>query len=59
MAGIRPVAFITSMNFPIGKTIGGALEMAEALMGLNNEMTEDLRELVEIEGGKVSWQDCR
>lgn len=49
------VAFLTRMDHPIGHGIGNALEVADAIRGLNNLMADDLRELVVKEGNQHSF----
>jgi len=53
--GIKAVALITSMNAPIGRAIGNAVEVAEAISCLNGKGPEDLRELVCEEGGHLLY----
>lgn len=51
--GIRAVALITSMDAPLGRAIGNAVEVAEAISCLNGKGPEDLKELV-CEQGKLN-----
>jgi pyrimidine-nucleoside phosphorylase len=44
-AGLRPVAVVTDMSAPIGRTIGNALETAEAIEVLHDRGPDDTREL--------------
>jgi pyrimidine-nucleoside phosphorylase len=49
-AGLRTTALVTSMNVPIGRTIGNALETREAIEVLNDGGPADTRELTLILG---------
>ena len=48
--GIKAVALITSMDAPLGRTIGNSVEIAESISCLNGKGPEDLKELVCEEG---------
>lgn len=48
-AGLKVTIFITDMDQPLGKNIGNALEVEQAieiLSGKTDELTEDIRELI-------------
>ena len=47
---IKAVALITSMDAPLGRTIGNSVEIAESISCLNGKGPEDLKELVCEEG---------
>ena len=49
-------ALLTEMDWPIGATIGNALEVFEAVQCLNNEGPADLKNLVTLEGGHLLHQ---
>jgi pyrimidine-nucleoside phosphorylase len=49
-AGLRTTALVTSMNVPIGRTIGNALETREAIEVLNGGGPADTRELTLVLG---------
>lgn len=51
--GIKTVALATEMNNPIGRTIGNALEVVEAIDCLRGGGPDDLRELVVHLGGEL------
>ncbi|XP_043229539.1 thymidine phosphorylase-like [Amphibalanus amphitrite] len=51
--GISTAALITSMESPIGQTVGNALEVAEAVRCLRGRGAADLRELVTALGGQL------
>lgn len=44
-AGRKTVALLTDMHEPLGKSIGNALEISEAIAALKDEGPDDLREL--------------
>lgn len=46
LAGIETVCVITNMEQPIGKNVGNALEVEEALRALKGDMEEDVKEIV-------------
>lgn len=50
---IKAVALITTMDAPLGKTIGNSVEVAEAISCLNGKGPEDLKELVCEQGGYI------
>jgi len=45
MFGMNVSAFITNMDCPIGRTVGNALEVADAIDCLNSKGPKDLLEL--------------
>jgi pyrimidine-nucleoside phosphorylase len=51
--GVRATAFQTSMERPLGKTAGHALEIEESLECLRGGGPADLRELVCLQGGEM------
>src|SRR5205809_2495423 len=53
LAGLYTVAAITSMNQPLGRAIGNALEMAEAIAILQGKGPEDVSELCYHEGAEL------
>lgn len=53
LAGIETVCVITNMEQPIGKSIGNALEVEEALKALQGEMEEDVKEIVLCLGAQI------
>ena len=52
---IKAVALITTMDAPLGKTIGNSVEVAEAISCLNGKGPEDLKELVCEQGKYGGW----
>ena len=53
LAGLHTVAAITSMEQPLGRAIGNALEMAEAIAILHGEGPEDVSELCYHEAAEL------
>lgn len=52
--GIKTTATLTTMDFPLGFTVGNSLEVIEAVNTLRNEQVpEDLVELVLMQGSKL------
>lgn len=51
--GIHTAAIISTMDNPLGRAVGHALEVAEAVHTLQNNGPEDLKDLVEQTGGLV------
>ncbi|GAB6024099.1 hypothetical protein CHUAL_008812 [Chamberlinius hualienensis] len=51
--GIQTAAILSTMDWPLGKYIGNALEVAESIYGLNGIIEDDLKELVLILGGHL------
>ena len=51
--GKRCTAFITAMDQPLGRTVGNALELREAIEFLAGDTAPDLRELVVVLGGAM------
>ena len=49
--GIRTSAVLSTMNSPLGKLIGNALEVAESIECLKGEGPNDLEDLVIKQGG--------
>lgn len=47
---MRTTAVLTSMNHPIGLTVGNSLEVTEAISSLQGKGPDDLIELVAIQG---------
>ncbi len=52
-AGRKTVAVITDMDKPLGRAVGNALEVREAVEALNGDWDEDLRELILVIGGNI------
>ncbi|KAK4021943.1 hypothetical protein OUZ56_007431 [Daphnia magna] len=48
--GMLTKAVLTSMDHPLGMTVGNSLEVIEAISGLKGKGPEDLNELVAIQG---------
>ncbi|XP_066951221.1 thymidine phosphorylase-like isoform X1 [Macrobrachium rosenbergii] len=53
--GMRTTALLTAMDVPIGKTIGNALEVREALDCLRGQGPPDLHQLVTNLGGELLY----
>ncbi len=53
LAEIETVCVITNMEQPIGKNIGNALEVKEALEALNGKMEKDVEEIVLTLGAQI------
>ncbi|KAF2367014.1 Glycosyl transferase family 3 N-terminal domain [Trinorchestia longiramus] len=51
--GVKTTALLTNMDHPIGRTIGNALEVSEAVECLNGAGPLDLRSLVVALGGEL------
>ncbi|NXA02833.1 TYPH phosphorylase, partial [Nesospiza acunhae] len=54
--GIRTAALLTRMEQPLGRAVGNALEVLEALQCLEGGGPPDLRHLVTALGGVLLWQ---
>ncbi|KAM6418690.1 thymidine phosphorylase [Pluvialis apricaria] len=54
--GIRTTAVLSRMDTPLGRCVGNALEVLEALECLDGGGPPDLRELVTSLGGLLVWQ---
>ncbi|NWU86577.1 TYPH phosphorylase, partial [Onychorhynchus coronatus] len=54
--GIRTVAVLSRMDQPLGRAVGNALEVLEALECLDGGGPPDLRQLVTALGGVLLWQ---
>uniref|UniRef100_A0A8C3VBL1 Thymidine phosphorylase n=1 Tax=Catharus ustulatus TaxID=91951 RepID=A0A8C3VBL1_CATUS len=54
--GIRTAALLTRMEQPLGRAVGNALEVLEALQCLGGSGPSDLRHLVTVLGGVLLWQ---
>ncbi|NWR94293.1 TYPH phosphorylase, partial [Furnarius figulus] len=54
--GIRTVAVLSRMDQPLGRAVGNALEVLEALECLDGGGPPDLRQLVTVLGGVLLWQ---
>ncbi|KAM6096169.1 LOW QUALITY PROTEIN: thymidine phosphorylase [Chlamydotis macqueenii] len=54
--GIRTAAVLSRMDQPLGRCVGNALEVLEALECLGGAGPPDLRELVTSLGGLLLWQ---
>ncbi|NXV04868.1 TYPH phosphorylase, partial [Cettia cetti] len=54
--GIRTAALLTRMEQPLGRAVGNALEVLEALECLRGGGPPDLRHLVTALGGVLLWQ---
>lgn len=57
--GIRLRAVISKMDVPIGRYVGNALEIVEAIECLKNEGSRDVIELVKVLGGVVLMTEGR
>ncbi|XP_014118215.1 PREDICTED: thymidine phosphorylase [Pseudopodoces humilis] len=54
--GIRTAAVLSRMEQPLGRAVGNALEVLEALECLGGSGPPDLRQLVTALGGTLLWQ---
>ncbi|XP_037701393.1 thymidine phosphorylase isoform X10 [Choloepus didactylus] len=53
--GLRVAAALTAMDTPVGRSVGHALEVEEALLCLDGAGPPDLRDLVTRLGGALLW----
>ncbi|EHB03474.1 Thymidine phosphorylase [Heterocephalus glaber] len=53
--GMRVAAALTAMDNPLGRSVGHALEVEEALLCLDGAGPRDLRDLVSQLGGALLW----
>lgn len=54
--GIRTAAVLSRMDEPLGRCVGAALEVLEALQCMDGRGPKELRELVTLLGGLLLWQ---
>ncbi|XP_004610837.1 thymidine phosphorylase isoform X2 [Sorex araneus] len=53
--GLRVAAALTAMDNPLGRSVGNALEVEEALLAMDGAGPPDLRDLVLRLGGALLW----
>ena len=68
--GIRTAAVLSRMDEPLGRCVGAALEVLEALQCMDGRGPKELRELVTLlgegggriggegDGGGMGWEGC-